>query len=96
MTDNQPKTVNLFTEYMTLTAQAVANSSRYYREFLPTSSLLQEDLNWTLAYYKKNTATDLYQKVYCRMDKFGSSSFGGPLFLKLLLDQVTTTGEVNL
>ena len=30
------------------------------------------------------------------MDKFGSSSFGGPLFLKLLLDQVTTTGEANL
>ena len=96
MDGNAPKTHNLFVDYMNITAQNVANSSRWYRQFLPITTNIQEDLNWTLAYYKKNTAPDLYQKVYKRMVTYDRATHGGPLFLKILLDLVTTTGEANL
>ena len=67
MEGSTPKTRNLFIDYMNISAQSVANSSTWYRQYLPTETNIQEDLNWTLAYYKKNTASDLYQKVYKRM-----------------------------
>jgi hypothetical protein len=91
-----PASIKLFADYLRLTPSRVAASSEWYSQFVPIEQQFQEDLNWSLSYYEKNVKDDLYQKVYNKLLKFPPDSYGGPLFLKLLLDQVTTTSEANL
>ena len=92
----EPASTKLFTDYLRLTPSRVAASSNWYSQFVPIDQQFQEDLNWSLSYYEKNVKSDLYQKVYNKLLKFPPDSHGGPLFLKLLLDQVTTTSKANL
>ena len=95
LSDNKPEQVDLFTHYLKLTTSEVAESSKWYSSFVDDDHI-QEDLNWSLAYYEKNVESDLYSKVYTKMSSFPYDSQGGPLFLKILLDMVTTSSEGNL
>ena len=90
------KTSNLFADYLRITPESVAASSKYYSIFVPDDHRYQEDLEWSLAYYEKNVEPDLYSKVYSTMMRYETDAHGGPLFLKLLLDRVTTSGESTL
>ena len=69
------------------TAEEVAKSNKWYAWYLPPEKLVQEDIHWSLAYYKCNTKPDLYQKVYNRITKYESASRGGSLFLKIILER---------
>ena len=91
-----PVTHDLFKDYLQLTPQQVANSSKWYSSFIPKSELMQENLTWSLAYYEKNVDPALYAKVHSELSTYAVDERGGPLFLKLLLDRVTTTNEANL
>ena len=93
---NKPITFNLFSDYMRLTPEQVAHSSKWYSAFIPTDELMQENLLWSLAYYEKNVETNLYSKVHSQLLDYATDERGGPLFLKLLLDRVTTNNESNL
>ena len=94
--DKKPLQQDLFTDYLKLTVDQVAQSSKWYSSFVPSEQRLQEDLSWSLLYYEKNVESELYLKVYSKLIRHEASSRGGPLYLKLLLDSVTTTGEQNL
>ena len=87
---------DLFADYLRLTTAEVANSSKWYSLFMPDDQLAQQNLDWSLAYYEKNVKAELYTKIYAKMMKYEADETGGPLFLKLLLEQVTTTSEANL
>ena len=90
------KNKHLFEEYLRLTPEAVADSSKYYSLYTPEDKRYREDLDWSLAYYEKNVESELYSKVYSTMMRYELDSHGGPLFLKLLLDRVTTSGDSTL
>ena len=90
------KSKSLFNNYLRLTPEEVAESSKYYSLFIPAEQRRQEDLDWSMAYYEKNVEADLYTKVYGSMLKYELDAQGGPLFLKLLLDRVSTSGESTL
>jgi hypothetical protein len=87
---------DLFTDHLRLTAQQVADSSRWYSGFPPTSLRLQEDLEWSLSYFEKNCDPALYSRVHSKLMSFSKNSQGGPLLLKLILDETTTTADSNL
>ena len=95
MRNGAPDQQNLFTHYLKLSVNDVAESSRWYSSFVDDIHT-QEDLNWSLAYYEKNVESDLYSKVYAKMSTYPYNAQGGPLFLKILLDLVTTSSEGNL
>ena len=90
------KTKKLFEDYLRITPEEVAESSKYYSLYVPEDQRTQEDLDWSLAYYEKNVKPELYSKVYGVMLRYEPDAQGGPLFLKLLLDRVTTSGESTL
>jgi len=92
----KPVSQDLFVDYLKLTPERVAASSRWYALFVPEANLMQEDLSWSLSYYEKNVEPELYLKVYNKLMRHTTAARGGPLFLKILLDCVTTTGEQNL
>lgn len=94
--NNKPRQQDLFPDYLKLTINQVAQSYKWYSAFVPTDQSIQEDLSWSLLYYKKNVDSNLYLKVYSKLIRNEAAAQGGPLFLKLLLDSVTTTGEQNL
>jgi hypothetical protein len=92
----QNKSRTLFEHYLHLTPEQVAASSRYYSIFMPEEQLYHQDLDWSLAYYEKNVESKLFSKVYGTMLQYESDEQGGPLFLKLLLDRVSTSGDSSL
>ena len=94
--DGTPVSHDLFSEYLSLVPDQVANSSRWQRGFIDSKELIQENLNWSLAYFQNNVESKLYARVHAKMLAYDPRTHGGPLFLKLLLDQITTTSEANL
>lgn len=89
-------TFDLFTDYLRLTTEEVATSSRWYSGFAPESMRMQEDLEWSLCYFEKNVDPSLYSRVHSKLMSFDKASQGGPLLLKLVLDETTTTADSNL
>lgn len=87
---------DLFTDHLRLTAQQVADSSRWYSGFPPSDLRLQEDLEWSLSYFEKNCDPALFSRVHSKLMSFSKNSQGGPLLLKLILDETTTTADSNL
>jgi hypothetical protein len=94
--ETEPVQYDLFTDYLRLTPQQVGASSKWYSGFVPDEELMQENLNWSLAYYERNVEKALFDKVHANLMNYPSDEQGGPLFLKLLLDRVTTTSQANL
>ena len=94
--DNKPITYDLHKDYLRLTAKQVARSTQWYVSFTHDDDLIQEDLLWSYSYYEKNVDETLYATVHSKWMSYSPEERGGPLFLKLLLDQVTTTSESNL
>ena len=91
-----PLQFELHKDYLRMTVEQVEASSRWYATCVPEDQLLRQDLVWSGAYYEKNVEESLYNDVHSLWMEHPIESRGGPLFLKLLLDQVTTTSEANL
>lgn len=88
-------THDLFSNTHRVTAQQVADSSRWYMGFTATESRLQEDLVWSLAYFENNVDSALYARIHSKILTYDERSRGGPLFFKLLNDETTTTSDSN-
>ena len=82
---------DLFTNTHCVTAQQVADSSRWYRGFTAAAGRFQEDLIWSLAYFENNVDSVLYARIHSKILTYDERSRGGPLFFKLLNDETTTT-----
>jgi hypothetical protein len=88
-------THNLFSNTFQVTAQQVADSSRWYSGFTATSARFQEDLEWSLAYFENNVDSALYARIHAKLLSYDERCQGGPLFFKLLNDETTTNSEAN-
>ena len=76
---------------ITFDGDVVIATKETYSGFVPKEQFMQENLDWSFAYFEKNVQPKLYARVHSKWMDFDSNSRGGSLFLKLLLDQVTTT-----
>jgi hypothetical protein len=78
-----------------VTAQQVADSSRWYSGYTAPADRFQEDLEWSLAYFENNLDTSLYARVHAKLLTCDERCRGGPLFFKLLNDETTTNSDAN-
>jgi hypothetical protein len=83
------KQVDLFAEYANVTVQQVANSNKWYRTKPKDQEPFVEDLKMSHAYLSRNTDRAVQTKVQEYYDKFSAAEHGGPLWLKLMLDEIT-------
>jgi hypothetical protein len=88
-------THNLLDNCLRVTAQQVADSSRWYSGFTHVDGRFQEDLEWSLAYFENNVDSALYARIHSKILTYDERSRGGPLFFKLLNDETTTTSDSN-
>jgi hypothetical protein len=88
-------THDLFSNTHHVTAQQVADSSRWYMGFTAIASRFQEDLIWSLAYFENKVDSALYARIHSKILTYDERSRGGPLFFKLLNDETTTTSDSN-
>jgi hypothetical protein len=86
---------DLLSNTFQVTAQQVADSSRWYSGFTAPASRFQEDLDWSLAYFENNVDTALYARIHSKLLAFDKRCRGGPLFFKLLNDKTTTNSDAN-
>ena len=86
---------DLFTNTHRITAQQVADSTRWYRGFTATKGRLREDLAWSLSYFENNVDSALYARIHSKILTYDERSRGGPLFFKLLNNETTTTSDSN-
>ena len=86
---------DLFTNTHRVSAQQVADSTRWYRGFTAPNGRLQEDLAWSLAYFENNVDSALYARIHSKILAYDERCRGGPLFFKLLNDETTTTSDSN-
>jgi hypothetical protein len=84
-------THDLFSNTHRVTAQQVADSSRWYMCFTATDSRFQEDLIWSLAYFENNVDSALYARIHSKILTYNERSRRGPLFFKLLNNKTTTS-----
>jgi hypothetical protein len=89
------QTHDLFSNTFQVTAQQVADSSRWYSGFTVPAARFQEDLEWSLAYFENNVDSSLYARIHSKLLTFDERSRGGPLFFKLLNDETTTNSDAN-
>jgi hypothetical protein len=93
--NGQILTHDLFSNTLRVTAQQVADSSRWYSGFTAVEARYQEDLEWSLAYYENNVDSALYARIHAKILTYDERSRGGPLFFKLLNDETTTNSDSN-
>jgi hypothetical protein len=88
-------THDLFSNTFQVTAQQVADSSRWYSGYTAPSARYQEDLEWSLAYFENNVDSSLYARIHAKLLTYDDRCRGGPLFFKLLNDETTTNSDAN-
>jgi hypothetical protein len=88
-------THDLFKNTFQVTAQQVADSSRWYSGFTVPADRFQEDLEWSLAYFENNVDSSLYARIHAKLLTYDERCRGGPLFFKLLNDETTTNSDAN-
>jgi hypothetical protein len=100
---NAAKFRDIFTNHRQLTVTQVAKSCEYYHKYvrfnLPNdkgTSTLAKELAWSYNHFQKHVDAKLYDTVDAEFQYFSEYEQGGPLFLKLLLDQLVVSSEASL
>jgi hypothetical protein len=88
-------THDLFYNTFQVTAQQVADSSRWYSGFTVSADRFQEALELSLAYFENNIDSSLYARIHAKLLTYDKRCRGGPLFFKLLNDETTTNSDAN-
>ena len=60
-----------------------------------TKGTFHNELEWTYSYLRNNLEPQLYEKVQSEFATFEPLKQAGPLFLKLLLDHLVLSNDVN-
>ena len=89
--NNNMIATDLFERYVRLTVDDVVQSSRWFSSFGHNDARFQEDLDWSLVYFKKSTDPTLYTRMYGNMLTYDKKSHGEPLLFKLIVNERSTT-----
>ena len=92
---------DLFAHYRLLTADEVAASCEYYQKYITFKGTTAEctfakELAWSYNYFRNHVETSLFDTINAEFRMYSPSQQGGPLFLKLLLDELVVSNEANL
>jgi hypothetical protein len=80
-------TRDLYSNYSNLTVENVAQSNEFYRTYVDDETFT-ENLKLTLDYMKNNVTENLWNKVLDKYNPFQEKHKGGPLFFKLMMNQL--------
>ena len=83
--------IDLFEQFYCVSIDSVALSSRWFHDFGDASAHFEEDLEYSLVYFKKNTEALLYAQAYSDMLQYNKKSHGGPILFKLICNETLTT-----
>lgn len=84
-------TLDLFDNYLHYTVDTVVQSSQQFSGDGNTDARFEEDLDWSLVYFEKNTDPALYAQVYGDMlTHQNKKSHDGPLIFKLIENETST------
>ena len=84
---------DLYTNYLSVTADEVALSCQWYATW-PTADTFGQNLSETFNFFRQNCSMSLYHKVLESYDSYPASQRGGPLFFKLMLDILVADHEI--
>ena len=87
--EHQPSgTIDLYTDYPTVTVEEVARSNQWYRTMVSgdQGTYVEQNLNITAEHLMKSCQEKLLAKVKETYDMRSNEEQGGPLFFKLLMD----------
>ena len=93
---------DLFKHHRKITVQEVAASCRYYQLYVTfkdksnVACTFAKEMAWSYNHFRKNVDDDLFESVNAEFRLFDKAEQGGPLFLKLLLDQLVISNEDQL
>jgi hypothetical protein len=86
-------TRDLYSDYSNLTVENVAPSNEFYRPYVDDETFT-ENLKLTLDYMKNNVTENLWNKVLEKYKPFHEKQKGGPLFFKLMMNQLLSNTEL--
>ena len=88
------KSVKLIDDYLLVTSKQVAQSCEWYRTYTHDNDQLHNDLSLLLSYFSKNVESQVLHRVnQILKEGFSVIQNGGPLFLKLLISEITVTND---
>ena len=80
-------TDDLLEWYIRLTVDDMVKLSRWFSSFGDVNAGFQEDLNYSLAYFEKNTGPSFFAQAYNIMLRYNKKSHRGPLLFKLVVNK---------
>jgi hypothetical protein len=80
-------TLDLYTEYSSISIKDVTWSNSYYRKWM-LDTRFKENLCLTCNFFQNNVTDDLFLKVFKTYNQYPHSKHGGPLFFILILNQL--------
>jgi hypothetical protein len=83
----------MYSDYSNLTVEYVAQSNEFYRTYVDDETVT-ENLKLTLDYMKNNVNENLWNKVLEKYKPFQEKQKGGPLFFKLMTNQLLSNTEL--
>ena len=93
---------NLFTHHRRISVSEVAASCEYYQKYVTfkgnkdTTCTFAKELTWSYNHFRSHVDATLYDTVNTEFRLFAAGQQGGPLFLKLLLNQLVVSNEASL
>ena len=100
--DGVVKFRDLFTHHRRLSVPEVAASCEYYQKYVTyqgsdnSKCTFAKELTWSYSHFRTHVESSLYENVNAVFKMFPPVQQGGPLFLKLLLDQLVVSNEASL
>jgi hypothetical protein len=83
---------DLYSDYSNLSVESVAKSNEFYRTYVDDETFT-ENLKLTLDYMENNVTENLSKKVLEKYKPFQEKHKGGPLFFKLMMNQLLSNTE---
>ena len=87
--------IDLYKRFHRVWIDDVVQSSRWFQYFGDDASWFEGDLEYSLAYFEKNTEPALYARVYGDMLRYNTESHDGLLLFKIICNETSTTKESN-
>ena len=88
-------TIKLIDDYLLVTSSQVAQSCKWYTKYTHDNNQFRDDLTLSLSYFAKNVEPLVLRRVNWTLNGFPMAQHGGPLFLKLLLSEISVTNDAT-
>ena len=87
--------INLINDYLLVTSNQVAQSCEWYTKYTHDNNQYRDDPTLLLIYFAKNVEPLVLRHVNRTLNGFPIAQHGGPLFLKLLLSEISVTNDAT-